>query len=92
MARAKKLLARMQRSLSGWGQDDLHRLYTSYGFECREGGSHRFYTHPQFPQLTAAVARHNSLAKGYVSDAVKILQLLAQWEDASQVTDDEDAS
>lgn len=72
----EKLLDKMRLSLSDWSQDDFRKLYQGYGFICQERSKHTFYTHPDFPQLTASVSRHNRLPKGYASDAVKIIDRL----------------
>lgn len=61
----------MKNNKSGWGQSDLDTLYTGYGFVLRQGGKHRFYSHPSFPQLTATVSRQNDLAPGYAQTALK---------------------
>ncbi|MBI5247653.1 MAG: hypothetical protein HY923_10760 [Elusimicrobia bacterium] len=63
----------MQNNKSGWGQDDLHTLYVGYGFVLREGGKHRFYYHPAFPQLTQSVSRQNDLPPGYAQSALKLI-------------------
>ena len=73
MARPEKLLERMRRSPSGWGPDDLATLYTGFGFQRREGSNHTVYSHPQYPDLRATVARHSSLATGYVKFAVQVI-------------------
>ncbi|MGI8926461.1 MAG: hypothetical protein ACR2HN_07410 [Tepidiformaceae bacterium] len=61
---ATRLLEQMRRSKSGWGQDDLDKLYLGFGPERHEGSRHRVYIHPRYPAgLRAAVARHSPLAK-----------------------------
>lgn len=72
----EKLLARMRLSRSGWGMDDLHKLYIGFGFEWEDGGSHRLYKHPKFPQLYSTVGRHKSLAKGYPTAAIRLIDQL----------------
>ncbi|UPT75292.1 MAG: hypothetical protein M0D55_06230 [Elusimicrobiota bacterium] len=68
---ALKLREDMKNNKSGWGQDDLHAIYTGFGFELRQGGKHRFYSHPAFPQLHDSVSRQNDLPPGYASSALK---------------------
>lgn len=80
MANIEKLLARMRASKSGWGEQDLEKLYLGFGFQFREGANHRFYFHPKHPELYTTVARHKSLAKGYISTAVKIIDQLRELE------------
>jgi hypothetical protein len=71
------LFARMQRTKNGWGQRDLEQLYLSYGFDRREGGNHTIYTHSADPAvLRATVARHGSLATGYIQTAIKLIRHL----------------
>lgn len=75
------LLARMMRSKSGWGPNDLERLYLSYGFEKREGAKHTVYTHKADPlNLRATVARHSNLPKGYTQTAIRLIRRLAEIE------------
>lgn len=69
----EKLLASMRRSKTGWGWNDLDRLYTSFGFTKREGGKHTVYKFPPSPTLRAVVARHRSLPVGYVSTALRLI-------------------
>jgi hypothetical protein len=77
MSAAEKLLARMRRSPAGWGQDDLDRLYKGFGFEV-SGAGHNVYIHPKYPTLRATVARHNQLATGYATHAVKTIDRLKE--------------
>jgi hypothetical protein len=77
---AEKLLVRMRASKADWSFKDLETLYLGYGFSYREGGSHRFYYHPKYPMLYATVARHTSLAKGYVVAAIRLVDQLQQLE------------
>ena len=77
---AERLLARMRASKSGWSDKDLEALYLGFAFEFREGSKHRLYFHPVHPELYATVARHNSLAKGYVATAVKLIDCLKEME------------
>jgi predicted RNA binding protein YcfA (HicA-like mRNA interferase family) len=80
MDAAEKLLERMRASKASWSAQDLETLYLGFGFQVREGGRHRFFYHPKYPQLYATVARHNSLAKGYIATAVKLIDQLKQLE------------
>jgi predicted RNA binding protein YcfA (HicA-like mRNA interferase family) len=84
MADAEKLLSRMRASKSGWGEKDLESLYLGFGFQVREGSKHRIYSHPKYPQLYATVARHTSLAIGYVSTAVKLIDQLEKLESSNE--------
>ena len=81
MADVNKLLSRMRASRAGWGQADLEALYLGFGFEFREGKQHRFYFHPNHPELFATVARHSPLAKGYITHAIRLIEWLMQLED-----------
>lgn len=73
-----ELLERMRRRRSGWGEDDFDRLYRSFGFRevTRPRAPHRVYVHPEFPDLRATVGRHRSLAKGYATTAVRLIDTL----------------
>jgi len=70
----------MRRSPSGWGQDDFRTLYEGFGFVNKGGGNHTVYIHERFKQLRAVVARHNSLAKGYTTHAIKLIDQLKALE------------
>ncbi len=65
-----------RRSKGGWRPDDLQRLYISFGFDAIEGGRHRLYIHPLYPDLQATVTRSSPLPVGYVAQAVKIVDIL----------------
>ncbi len=73
-----ELLERMRRKRSGWGEDDLDKLYRSFGFReiTRPRAPHRVYIHPDYPDLRATVARKKSLPKGYATTAVRIIDKL----------------
>lgn len=73
---AVKLRADMENNKNGWGQSDLDALYTGYGFVLRQGGKHRFYSHPRFPQLHETVSRQNDLPPGYAQSALKLIREL----------------
>ena len=74
----RELLERMGRNRSGWGENDFDRLYRSFGFReiTRPRAPHRVYVHPEFPDLRATVGRHRSLAKGYATTAVRLIDTL----------------
>ena len=84
MTDAEKLLSRMRVSKTGWGQKDLASLYVGFGFEFREGSNHRFYYHPRHRELLATVARHNSLALGYITTAIKLIDKLKEMENSNE--------
>jgi hypothetical protein len=75
---AAKLLEKIRRSKNGWGQADLHKVYIGHGFQCRKGSKHLVYWHPEFPDLRATVARHNSLPVGYFETAIEKIDEAAQ--------------
>ena len=75
---AEKLRADMENNKTGWGQDDLDTLYAGYGFTLRQGGKHRMYYHPYFPQLHETVSRQNDLPPGYAQSALKLIRELEQ--------------
>jgi len=76
MPKADKLLEKMRNSKAGWSADDLHALYVSFGFDFRQGGKHTIYIHPDFPELRATVARHSTLAVGYIQHAISLIDKL----------------
>lgn len=80
MSSVDDLLERMRRSKAGWTAADLEKLYVGLGFEVREGGKHRVYMHPKFPELRATVTRSRSLAKGYIEHALHLAKRLKEME------------
>lgn len=76
MPKADKLLEKMRNSKAGWNANDLHVLYVGFGFDFREGGKHTIYMHPEFPELRATVARHSTLAVGYIQYAINLIDKL----------------
>lgn len=75
---AEKLLARLRRTPFGWGQDDLRRLYTAYGFEVREGARHVVVRHPDHHDLVTTVARHGDLPPVYARTAIRLIDELVR--------------
>ena len=85
-----ELLEQMRRRRSGWGEEDFDRLYRRFGFReiTRPRAPHRVYVHPEFPDLRATVGRHRSLAKGYATTAVRLVEtLLARLAEREQRQD-----
>jgi hypothetical protein len=78
------LLERMRRTRSGWGEDDMDRLYRSFGFReiTRSRAPHRVYVYPDYPDLRATVARKSSLPKGYATTAVRLIDKLLERQKA----------
>ena len=72
------LLEQMRRRRSGWWEDDLGLLYRSFGFReiTRPRAPHRVYVQHEHPDLRATVGRHRSLAKGYATTAVRLIDSL----------------
>lgn len=73
---AQKLLERMRKSPSGWGQKDFEHLLEGFGFKWRDGGKHRFYFHPRFSNLKISIPRHNKLKEWVARDAVGLVDEL----------------
>ncbi len=55
---------------------NLFTLYVGFGFDFREGGKHIIYIHQEFPELRATVARHKSIAVGYIQHAISLIDKL----------------
>ena len=73
MKRPYDLLEKMRRSKAGCRPADIDRLDKGFGFVAEEGGDHTLYTHERYHDLQAAVARHRTLAIGYYSHAVRLV-------------------
>jgi len=77
-----KLLSRMRRSKSGYGESQLRKLYEGFGFIGRDKGDHVFYYHPDYPRVRGLVPRHRHLRDYVVSDAIDAIdELLALREE-----------
>lgn len=74
--KATKLLERMRRSTANWTRRDLDTLYIGFGFNIRIGKKHDVVSHPEYPELRATLPKHSSIAKGYVTFAVKLIDQL----------------
>jgi len=66
--------------MAGWKPQDLDGLYRYHGFKVREGGKHCIYWHPKYPFLIATVKRSNNLGKGYIRDAINLVDKLIKLE------------
>lgn len=66
----------MRQSSSNWKRKDLDQLYLAFGFEIRHGSKHDIAKHPKYPDLRATLGRHTSLAKGYITTAIKLIDEL----------------
>ena len=86
-SRAEKLLERMRQSQSGWKQNNLISLYEGFGFEIRHGRSHDIITHPDYPELRETLPRHSKIAKVYVKNAIKLIDQLAELQEAENKDD-----
>lgn len=63
----------MMQTKSGWGHQDLVKLYQGFGFSIRHGSSHDIVQHPDHGDLVDTIPRHNKLAPSYAATAVKII-------------------
>lgn len=77
-SKAHKLLERMRVSKNNWKRNDLDSLLTGFGFIITHGSSHDIAKHPKHPELRATLPRHNFLAKGYVEQAIKLVDKLLE--------------
>jgi hypothetical protein len=73
MTREHDLFTRMRQTPFGWRQDDFRRLYRAYGFEVMEGRRHIVVRHPDHPDLTTTVARHQELPPAYARTALRLI-------------------
>ena len=75
MPRGERLLQSLKDSKADVGSRTLDRLYTSFGFDKREGGKHIIYFHPRYPWLQASVSRKKKgMAIGHVTTAIKLVE------------------
>jgi hypothetical protein len=77
---ALRLLERVRRNKSGWGESHLSKLYEGFGFVARDVGNHVHYRHPDHPQVGGQVPRHRSLRDYVVADAVATIDELLRVE------------
>jgi hypothetical protein len=84
MSSADSLLRKMKQSKYGWRYNDIVSLYRGFGFQQREGGNHTVFFHPVHRHLIATVARHRSLAVGYIQKAITLIDTLQELESAKE--------
>lgn len=84
MSSADSLLQKMKQSKYGWRYNDITSLYRGFEFKQREGGNHTVFFHPVHRHLIATVARHRSLAVGYIQTAIKLIDTLQELESAKE--------
>ena len=72
------LLAKIRRAPACSSRRELETLYLGFGFTIRHGANHDVVSHSQFPELRGTIARHQSLAIGYFTTAVKLIDKLKE--------------
>ena len=80
-SKAEKLLERMRQSKSNWKRKDLDSLYIGFGFIITHGKKHDIVKHPDYPLLRTTLPRHTKLAKGYVEQAIKLVDRLLEMKE-----------
>lgn len=94
--RWQRFLERIRKKPANVRFGELEGLLGRVGFELgRQRGSHRVYTHPDFPDAIVVVQPgKDGKAKGYqvkqVIDLIDALGLTVEEKDASPPTEDED--
>jgi len=68
----------MRRSKAGWKRADLDTLYLGHGFVIINGSNHDIVKHPDHQHLRTTLPRHVTLARGYVEQAVKLIDQLLE--------------
>jgi hypothetical protein len=74
--RGDELLEAMRQSQDNWTRHDLENLYLDFGFEIRKGAKHDMAIHNKYKQLRNTLPNHKSFAKGYITSAIKSIDLL----------------
>ena len=72
--RGDALLARAKRTKDNWSVGDLEQLYVQNGCVILKKTNHRFGIHPDNPTRRGTLPNHKNFAKGYVADAVKVIE------------------
>lgn len=84
-SKAEKLLAKLRQNKAGWRAKELKDLYEGFGFIIRAGGNHDVVTHPEYPQLRAALPRHaTELTKAYANQALKNIEALLALQEVDE--------
>ena len=68
----------MRATKHGWGHDEVCSMLRGFGFRVEEGGKHTICEHPDHPDLTMGVPRHNVLRSWVSEDAVKLVDELTR--------------
>jgi len=80
--KAAKILEQMRQNKSGWRPHHFRTLYLGFGFIMKAGRRHDVFIHPDFPQISDTIPRHDRelQSKGYAKDAVENIDLLLRLE------------
>lgn len=84
MPRADRLYEKAIRTKSGWRLQELLRLYEGFGFVVKEGRKHIVVSHPLHRNLVTTITRKRTLARGYIDEAVKIIEALQGLEEKGE--------
>jgi len=71
--KAFKILSGLRRSSNNCTRHDLEVIYLGNGFRIRQGEKHDMAIHTKFKQLRTTLPNHNPFAKGYVTQAIKLI-------------------
>lgn len=72
--RGDALLAKAKRTKANWSVADLEQLYLQNGCVILKKTKHRFGMHPANPTRRGTLPNHTNFAKGYVGEAVKVIE------------------
>jgi hypothetical protein len=80
--KAIKTLAAMRNSAAGWKQEDIERVYLGFGFDVWSGKNHDIARHPKYREIQGMWPRHGSIAKAYIRELIRNIDLLSEIEKA----------
>ena len=72
--RGDALLAKAKRTQANWSIADLEQLYIQNSCDILKKTKHSFGVHPANPMRRGTLPNHRNFAKGYVREAVKVIE------------------
>lgn len=72
--RGDALLARAKRTQANWSVAEVEQLYLQNDCVILEKRKHRFGVHPANPMRRGTLPNHRNFVKGYVREAVKVIE------------------
>lgn len=77
---ARKILAKMRRTVAGWKASDFRALYTGFGFREVQGKKHTQYEHSGTNQWVTVTRASGEISECYAKDAIIAIERVLAFE------------